>query len=283
MLTMEHVRKNYGSFSMDCSLEVPAGRVTGLIGQNGAGKSTAFKSVLGLIRTDGGDVRLFGKQPQDLTTKDREKLGVVLSDSGFTGYLRVKDLLPVLENFYSDFDRAFFEEGLRRFGFPTDKKLKEYSTGMKAKFKVLVAVSHGANFLILDEPTAGLDVMARDEVLDLLREFMAEKEDRSILISSHISGDLESLCDDLYMIHDGKIILHEETDVLLSDYAVLKVTEEQFAGLDKGYLLRAKREPYGFSCLTAQASFYAENHPDITMEKAAIDDLIPMMIRGERL
>lgn len=283
MLTMEHVRKNYGSFSMDCSLEVPAGRVTGLIGQNGAGKSTAFKSVLGLIRTDGGDIRLFGKQPQDLTTKDREKLGVVLSDSGFTGYLRVKDLLPVLENFYSDFDRAFFEEGLRRFGLPTDKKLKEYSTGMKAKFKVLVAVSHGANFLILDEPTAGLDVMARDEVLDLLREFMAEKEDRSILISSHISGDLESLCDDLYMIHDGKIILHEETDVLLSDYAVLKVTEEQFAGLDKGYLLRAKREPYGFSCLTAQASFYAENHPDITMEKAAIDDLIPMMIRGERL
>lgn len=283
MLTMEHVRKNYGSFSMDCSLEVPAGRVTGLIGQNGAGKSTAFKSVLGLIRTDGGDIRLFGKQPQDLTTKDREKLGVVLSDSGFTGYLRVKDLLPVLANFYSDFDRAFFEEGLRRFGLPTDKKLKEYSTGMKAKFKVLVAVSHGANFLILDEPTAGLDVMARDEVLDLLREFMAEKEDRSILISSHISGDLESLCDDLYMIHDGKIILHEETDVLLSDYAVLKVTEEQFAGLDKGYLLRAKREPYGFSCLTAQASFYAENHPDITMEKAAIDDLIPMMIRGERL
>ncbi len=283
MLTMEHVRKNYGSFSMDCSLEVPAGRVTGLIGQNGAGKSTAFKSVLGLIRTDGGDIRLFGKQPQDLTTKDREKLGVVLSDSGFTGYLRVKDLLPVLVNFYSDFDRTFFEEGLRRFGLPTDKKLKEYSTGMKAKFKVLVAVSHGANFLILDEPTAGLDVMARDEVLDLLREFMAEKEDRSILISSHISGDLESLCDDLYMIHDGKILLHEETDVLLSDYAVLKVTEEQFAGLDKGYLLRAKREPYGFSCLTAQASFYAENHPDITMEKAAIDDLIPMMIRGERL
>ena len=283
MLTMEHVRKNYGSFSMDCSLEVPAGRVTGLIGQNGAGKSTAFKSVLGLIRTDGGDIRLFGKQPQDLTTKDREKLGVVLSDSGFTGYLRVKDLLPVLANFYADFDRAFFEEGLRRFGLPTDKKLKEYSTGMKAKFKVLVAVSHGADFLILDEPTAGLDVMARDEVLDLLREFMAEKEDRSILISSHISGDLESLCDDLYMIHDGKILLHEETDVLLSDYAVLKVTEEQFAGLDKGYLLRAKREPYGFSCLTAQASFYAENHPDITMEKAAIDDLIPMMIRGERL
>lgn len=282
MLTMEHVRKNYGSFSMDCSLEVPAGRVTGLIGQNGAGKSTAFKSALGLIRTDGGEIRLFGKKPEELTAEDREKLGVVLSDSGFTGYLTVKDLIPVLANLYRDFDRKSFEAGLQRFALPMNKKLKEFSTGMKAKFKVLVAVTHGAKFLILDEPTAGLDVMARDEVLDLLREYMAEEEDRSILISSHISGDLESLCDDLYMIHEGEIILHEETDVLLSDYAVLKLTEEQYAATDQEHLLRVKREPYGFSCLTAEASYYRENYPQMTVEKAAIDDLIPMMIRGER-
>lgn len=282
MLTMEHVRKNYGSFSMDCSLEVPAGRVTGLIGQNGAGKSTAFKSALGLIRTDGGEIRLFGKKPEELTAQDREKLGVVLSDSGFSGYLTVKDLIPVLANLYRDFDRKSFEAGLQRFALPTNKKLKEFSTGMKAKFKVLVAVTHGAKFLILDEPTAGLDVMARDEVLDLLREYMAEEEDRSILISSHISGDLESLCDDLYMIHEGEIILHEETDVLLSDYAVLKLTEEQYAATDQEHLLRVKREPYGFSCLTAEASYYRENYPQMTVEKAAIDDLIPMMIRGER-
>lgn len=282
MLTMEHVRKNYGSFSMDCSLEVPAGRVTGLIGQNGAGKSTAFKSALGLIRTDGGETRLFGKKPEELTAEDREKLGVVLSDSGFSGYLTVKDLIPVLANLYRNFDRKSFEAGLQRFALPTNKKLKEFSTGMKAKFKVLVAVTHGAKFLILDEPTAGLDVMARDEVLDLLREYMAEEEDRSILISSHISGDLESLCDDLYMIHEGEIILHEETDVLLSDYAVLKLTEEQYAATDQEHLLRVKREPYGFSCLTAEASYYRENYPQMTVEKAAIDDLIPMMIRGER-
>lgn len=282
MLIMEHVRKNYGSFSMDCSLEVPAGRVTGLIGQNGAGKSTAFKSALGLIRTDGGEIRLFGKKPEELTAQDREKLGVVLSDSGFSGYLTVKDLIPVLANLYRNFDRKSFEAGLQRFALPTNKKLKEFSTGMKAKFKVLVAVTHGAKFLILDEPTAGLDVMARDEVLDLLREYMAEEEDRSILISSHISGDLESLCDDLYMIHEGEIILHEETDVLLSDYAVLKLTEEQYAATDQEHLLRVKREPYGFSCLTAEASYYRENYPQMTVEKAAIDDLIPMMIRGER-
>lgn len=282
MLTMEHVRKNYESFSMDCSLEVPAGRVTGLIGQNGAGKSTAFKSALGLIRTDGGEIRLFGKKPEELTAQDREKLGVVLSDSGFSGYLTVKDLIPVLANLYRNFDRKSFEAGLQRFALPTNKKLKEFSTGMKAKFKVLVAVTHGAKFLILDEPTAGLDVMARDEVLDLLREYMAEEEDRSILISSHISGDLESLCDDLYMIHEGEIILHEETDVLLSDYAVLKLTEEQYAATDQEHLLRVKREPYGFSCLTAEASYYRENYPQMTVEKAAIDDLIPMMIRGER-
>ena len=161
-----------------------------------------------------------------------------------------------------------------------NKQIKEFSTGMKAKLKVLVAISHNAKLLILDEPTAGLDVIARDELLEMLREFLEKDEERSILISSHISSDLESLCDDLYMIHDGKIILHEDTDVLLSDYALLKVDAEQYSKLDKQFILRSKKETYGYSCLTNQKQYYMENYPKIAIEKGTIDEVITMMIRG---
>lgn len=280
MLKIEHLKKHYKNFSLDCSLNVMPGCVTGLIGQNGAGKSTTFKAVLGLISCDGGTVTVLGKDLKDFKAEDKENLGVALSDSGFSGYLTIKDIIPVLKNLYSNFDYSFFSEQVNRFQLPLDKKIKDFSTGMKAKLKVLVAVSHNAKLLILDEPTAGLDVVARDELLELLREFMEKDEERSILISSHISGDLESLCDDIYMIHDGKIILHEDTDVLLSDYALLKVDDEQYEKLDKQYILRTKREAYGYSCLTNQKQFYMDNYPKIAIEKGTIDGVITMMIRG---
>lgn len=132
----------------------------------------------------------------------------------------------------------------------------------------------------IDEPTAGLDVIARDELLDLLRSFMEQDEERSILISSHISSDLESLCDDLYMIHDGKIVLHEDTDVLLSDYALLKVNAEQYETLEKQYILKVKKESFGYCCLTDQKQFYLDNYPQIVIENGTIDNVITMMIRG---
>ena len=280
MLKIEHLKKNYDTFSLDCSLELRPGYVTGLIGQNGAGKSTTFKAVLGLIAIDGGTITILGKDIREFTAKDREKLGVVLSDSGFSGYLRIKDLIPILENLYEKFDKTFFVEQAERFRLPTDKQIKDFSTGMKAKLKLLAAISHDAKLLILDEPTAGLDVIARDELLELLREFMEQDEERSVLISSHISGDLESLCDDLYMIQDGKIVLHEDTDVLLSEYALLKVDEEQYEKLDKQYILRVKKETYGYSCLTNQKQFYIENFPKIAIEKGTVDEVISLMVRG---
>ncbi len=280
MLKIEHLQKTYDQFLLDCSMEVRPGCITGLIGQNGAGKSTTFKAVLGLIAMDGGTVRILGKDIREFSAKDREALGVVLSDSGFSGYLTVKDIIPVLKNLYSGFEQDWFREQLQRFQLPMDKKIKEFSTGMKAKLKVLTAISHNAGLLILDEPTAGLDVIARDELLEMLREFMEKDAQRAILISSHISSDLENLCDDLYMIHDGKIILHEDTDVLLSDYALLKVSEKQFAKLDREFILRSKKESYGYRCLTNQKQYYVENYPRIAIEKGSIDEVITMIIRG---
>ena len=281
MLKIEHLKKQYDSFALDCSLEVKSGFITGLIGQNGAGKSTTFKAILGLIKADGGSVTILGKDISEFTAEDRQNIGVVLSDSGFSGYLKIKDIVPVLKKMYRDFDYEFFMEQIKKINLPLNKQIKDFSTGMKAKLKVLVAISHNAKLLILDEPTSGLDVIARDELLEMLREFMERDEERSILISSHISSDLENLCDDIYMIYEGKIILHEDTDILLSDYALLKADYEQYKDLDKEYILRTRKEAYGYSCLTNQKQYYTENYPKMAIEKGSIDDVITMMIRGQ--
>ena len=280
---MEHVRKNYESFSLNCSLEVKSGYVTGLIGKNGAGKSTVFKMILGLIAKDSGTIRLFDKEIQTLNDKEKQQLGVVLSDSGFSGYLTIHDIIPILDHLYEHFDKSFFVKQIQRFRLPQNQKIKEFSTGMKAKLKILTAISHHAKFLLLDEPTAGLDVTARDELLDMLREFMEQDESRSILISSHISTDLEPLCDDFYMIDEGKIIFHEDTDILLSDYALLKVTPQQYTNMDKRYILKYKKETYGYNCLTNQKQYYLENEPNIAVENGTIDDVIIMMSGGAEI
>ncbi len=283
MLKIDHLRKTYNTFSLDCSLEVKPGCVTGFIGQNGAGKSTTFKAALGLVKPEGGTVRILGKDIREFSARDREELGIVLSDSGFSGYLTIRDIFSILSGLYSKFDKAFFQDQIRKSGLPDNKKIKEFSTGMKAKLKVITAISHRAGMLILDEPTAGLDVVARDEILELLRDYMEQQEDRAILISSHISGDLEGLCDDIYMIHEGRIILHEDTDVLLSDYALIKADDRQYAALDKRYILRSRKESFGYSCLTSQKQYYLENNPGLTIEKGTIDNVITMMIRGAAL
>lgn len=279
MLRLENVRKQYQDFELDITMEVKPGYVTGLIGRNGAGKTTAFKAGLGLIRTE-GEITLFGKPILKIDARDREKTGVVLADSGFSGYLKVKDLVVILKHLYREFDERYFTEKCREFDIPFDKQIKEFSTGMKRRLQVVAALSHNAKLLIMDEPTAGLDVIAREELLTMLREYM-ETEGRSVLISSHISGDLEGICDDIYMIDGGKVIFHEETDVLLDQYGILKVTKEQYEALDKRFILRRREEEFGFSCLTKEKQFYLENYPDVVMEKGSVDGVMTMMIRGE--
>lgn len=283
MLKVNGLVKKYGDFTLDCTMEVRKGCITGLVGENGAGKSTTFKAALGLISYDAGEISLLGKEPAALTEKDKEKLGVTLAESGFSGYLKVKDIVPVLNAMYPEFDRSGFLNLCSKFGVPLDKYIKEFSTGMKAKLKVLAAITHNADFLIMDEPTTGLDVMARDRILNLFRVYMEEDENRSILISSHISSDLEGLCDDIYMIHSGQIILHEETDVLLNEYGLIKADENQYRKLDKEYILRVRKETFGYACLTSQKQYYMENYPDLVVEKGSLDEVITMMIGGEKL
>ena len=282
MLKITNLEKKYRDFHLNCSLEVPAGRVTGLIGANGAGKSTLIKAMLGLISTDNGEIELFGKSIKEIKVADKEKMGVVLAESGFSGYISIRDLIPILSAMYHSFEKEKFESYCKQYDLPLDKKIKDFSTGMKAKLKVLVAITHQARFLVLDEPTIGLDVLVRDELLDILRAYMEEDENCSILISSHISSDLEGLCDDLYMIDNGQIALHEEVDTILDGYGILKVTEEQYQKLEQKYILRVRQESFGYACLTDQKQFYLENYPDLTIEKGSIDEVISFMVRGEK-
>ena len=281
MLNIDHVVKSYKDFQLDVTMEVKPGCITGLVGRNGAGKSTTFKAALNLVRPESGSIQIFGTDSSKLTEKDRQNLGVVLSDSGFSEYLTIKDIHALLRRMYGSYDEGYFLVQCERQGLPLNKKIKEFSTGMKAKLKVLVALSHRAKLLILDEPTLGLDVAMREELLDLLRTYMEGDEERSILISSHIATDLESLCDDIYLINNGSIVLHEDTDVLLSSYAVLKMDAAQYEALDKKYVLETKKEAFGCSCLTNQKQFYLDNYPQLVVEQSGIDDLILFMIGGE--
>lgn len=281
LLKLNNVKKNYGTFALDCSIEVKRGQVTGLVGSNGAGKSTTFKSILGLIFPDSGSIQIFGKEVSELTPEDKERLGVVLTEANTCHYLKAKDMISILKAMYKNFSEETYLAKCKQYNIPLDKTIKDFSTGMKAKLKVIMALSHDAELLILDEPTAGLDVIMRNELLDILRDYM-EDDRRGILISSHISSDLEGLCDDIYMISEGKIIIHEDTDVLLSEYGVLKCTDTQYEKIEKDHIISTKKEKFGYICLTNQKDFYQENYPEIAIEKGNIDDFIILMVQGER-
>ncbi|MBR4122371.1 MAG: ABC transporter ATP-binding protein [Erysipelotrichaceae bacterium] len=282
MIEIADLVKKYKDFELNVSLSIPEGRISGLIGKNGAGKSTTIKAILGLIRKDGGSVRVFGKDPRELTGEEKQKIGVALAESGFSGYLNADVVAKILKNMYARFDEALFRKRCDEFRLPLNKPIREFSTGMKAKLRVLTALSVNAELLVLDEPTAGLDVEARNEILDMLRKYMEERPETSVLISSHISSDLENLCDDVYLIDGGKLILHEDTDVILSQYAVLKCDEETYPMLDQNYLLKTVKEKFGYRCLTKEKQFFQENYPGLVIERAGIDDLILMLTGGKK-
>lgn len=282
MIRMQDVRKKYGDYEFRMSMEIPHGRITGLVGKNGAGKSTAIKLILGLAKPDSGSISVLGSEGRELSPAVKQKIGVSLAESGFSSQLSIEDMKHILSKMYREFDRQLFTKQCEKMKLPEKKKMKDFSTGMKAKLKVLTALTHNADLLILDEPTAGLDIEARNEILDLLREYVTYNEKSSILITSHIATDLESLCDDIYLIHDGKMIIHEDTDVILEQYGVLKVSEEQYGKLDQRAILKSRKESYGYACFTSDRKFYQENYPGIVVEKGGIDELILMMTGGYR-
>ena len=276
MVVIDKLQKKYKGFELNVSMNIKEGAVTGLIGKNGAGKSTTIKAILGLISPDGGSVKVMGNDPG----VNMDAIGVALSDSGMSMLLTIHDIVSIMSATYAKFERKKFIKRCKKFELPMDKQIKDFSSGMKAKLKVLLAISHKAKLLVLDEPTTGLDVLARNEVLGMLREYLEEDSSRSILISSHISSDLEGLCDDIYMIDEGRIIMHEDTDVLLSRYGLLKMSEKEYEELDKQFVTASRKEKFSITCLTNEKQFYIDNYPGIVVENSSIDDIIVLTLGG---
>ncbi|MHC5373514.1 ATP-binding cassette domain-containing protein [Enterococcus sp. LJL120] len=277
LLEVNHLKKNYGDFQLDCSLQVENNQVVGLIGRNGAGKTTLFKILMDLVPYEAGEIKLFGKEFAALTAMDKEKIGVAYSDSGFSKDLTLKQVAQILAGFYPAFQKEKFLTDCQSQKLKPSQKLAEYSTGMLAKLKIIIATSFGADLLILDEPTAGLDLMARNDLLQRLHQFM-EEENHGILISSHISSDLKGLCDFIYLIDDGKIIFKEETAAITDFYGVVKLTPEQYQVMEPDYLLFTAKENWGYQCLTDQRQFFLDNYPNVVVEKATLDNVLEIIL-----
>ena len=277
-IRIQNLTKRFEGFALEgVSFGVPRGAVVGFIGENGAGKSTTIKSILGLIRPDGGSIEVFGKDVGSLTKEERGRLGAVLGDGKLPENLTAKDLDGVFRHIFARWDAAAFFAYLDRFALPRGKKIKDFSRGMRQKFALAVALSHGADVLVLDEPTAGLDPVARDEILDILYDFMQD-ERRSVLISSHIVSDLEKLCDYIAFIHRGRLVFFEEKDALYEKYAVLRAPLETLRSCADA-VVAVHRGEFGAGALVLRAKLPA----GIPAERAGIEDIMLYFARGEKL
>ena len=273
-LEIKGLRKEYPGFCLDgLDLELPQGCIMGLIGENGAGKSTAIKSVLRLIRPDAGEIRVFGRPVSESTADD---VGFVLDEGCFPAKMSCEKLGQIMKRFYRAWDAAGYRELLRRFGLPEGKSFGELSRGMRMKLSLAVAMSHGARLLVLDEATAGLDVVARDELLDILLDYISDGE-RSILISSHIVSDLEKICDYICFIHRGRRLFLDEKDVLLDKYCVVHCSRAELERIPREDVIGCRTSEYG-----AEALMERGRAPrGLITERAGLEDIIVYHIRGE--
>lgn len=274
-----HVRgfcKNFKGFALEnVSFCVPKGAVVGLIGENGAGKSTVIKSILGLVNPGGGIIKVFGKEISSLTPEEKGRIGAVLGETCLPENLNLKDIDGVMKYIFPHWHSQQFFSFADRFDLPRNKKMRELSRGMRQKVNLSVALSHGAKLLVLDEPTVGLDPVARNEILDVLYDFM-QNEENSILISSHILSDLEKLCDYIAFIHGGHLLFFEEKDLMEEKYAVCRGTEKEIRSLGRA-VVKYCRGDYGWSALVLK-----EKVPhDCTLERAGIEDIMLYYVRGE--
>lgn len=242
VIEIKNLTKKFKGFALDnVSISLPTGCIMGLIGENGAGKSTVIKSILGIIHPDGGEINIFGKEP---TAEMKNDIGVVLDEIGIPMQFNIKNVDSIMKNVFTNWNSDVFYDYIKKFNLPDKKAFKTFSKGMKMKLGIAVALSHDAKLLILDEPTSGLDPLVRDEIIDIFNDFTRD-ETHSILISSHIVSDLEKICDYITFIHNGKITLCEEKDILLEKYGFINTSEEVLAGLDKSAVKGKKSHKFG--------------------------------------
>lgn len=278
-LELQGVTKQYGDFTLDhISFTVPKGSIVGLIGENGAGKSTTINAVLGLIHTQEGTVRLLGSRgPEEV---NREEMGVVFDGNNYPTMLTPRQMGKVFPGLYRSWDEGRYREILERFQIPENKKIKEFSKGMKMKYSIAVAFSHHVKLLILDEATSGLDPIMRDEVLDMLLEFIQD-EDHAVLVSSHITSDLEKVADYIVFLHRGKIIFSSPKDDLLENYGIIKCGADQFAKIRKEDILSYRKLDCEWQALVANRHEAKKKYPQALVVPASLDEIMLLYVKGE--
>ena len=277
-LEIKNLTKSFSGFRLDAlNLTLPSGCVMGLIGENGAGKSTAIRLILNMLRADSGTITILGRDSRENTRLTKEEVGVVLDEIGLPECLNVRQVEKVMAGTFRNWNRTEFERIVKKFQLPLDKPFKSFSRGMKMKLGIAVAMSHGAKLLLLDEPTGGLDPVVRDEVVEMFSDFTRD-ENHSILISSHIVSDLEKLCDYIAFLHKGKLLLCEEKDQLLAEYGMLLCEESLLKELDEQAVLYRKTSPYGTQAIVKREAVPA----GMKLSPLSIEELFVFMVKEER-
>ncbi|NBJ91534.1 ABC transporter ATP-binding protein [Parablautia muri] len=292
-IIVKNLTKKYDGFQLDnVSFQIPIGSIVGLIGENGAGKSTVIRSILGLMPIDGGEVKVLGHNVKagEKESSWREQIGVVFDECNFPHGLKVKNIQSIMEKIYHTWDSDKFEVFLKRFELPLNKKVKDLSKGMKMKLSIAAALSHDSRVLILDEATSGLDPVVRNEILDIFREFI-EDGAHSVFISSHITSDIEKISDYIMLIHKGKLLLTENKDELLYNYAIVRCTKAQAEMIPEDMIVGIEKNAFETSVLIKdkerfkESSFYKEEEQkgenNFILDRASIEDLLLYIVKSK--
>lgn len=278
-IEIKNLTKSYGDFTLNnISFTLPMGSIMGLVGENGAGKSTTIKLIMNAISADEGTVSVIGTSNQSKEFQMlKQDIGIVLDEAYFPEVLNVKNINRIMKETYINWNEQVYFAYMKRFKLPLDKKLKDYSRGMKMKLSIAVALSHNPKLLILDEATSGLDPMIRDEILDIFNDFTRD-ETHSVLLSSHIISDLEKICDYITFIHEGNLVMCEEKDVILNQYAILKLSQADFACIPANAIVSKKKTGFGYEVLILKNNL---NHLFKT-EKTTLEDIILFMTKEDK-
>ena len=276
ILELQQISKTFpkSNFTLDkVSFSIPYGAILGFVGENGAGKTTTIGCILNTIMKDSGTVKLFGKEMQDTDTDMREKIGVVYDGNNFPGFWTAIQLSQVMEGLYAQWDSVLFKKYLEDFHLPPKQKIKNYSRGMTMKLAIAAALSHHPQLLILDEATSGLDPIVRDEMLDVFLEFVQE-ESHSILLSSHITSDLEKIADYITFIHNGKLIMTASKNDLVYNFAVMRCRESQFLALDPSDIIAYRKRDFQIDVLIPNAKEVERKYKNAVIDHVSVDEIL---------
>ena len=282
ILEIKNLSKKYKGFELkNVNIKLPKGMIMGFIGENGAGKTTTIKSILNIINRDSGEIKIFGLDNKENERKIKEDIGVVLDDSFLSEYLNPSDINKIMKNIYKNWDEKLYFKYIEDFKLPKEKISKEYSSGMKMKLKIAVALAHHPKLLILDEPTSGLDPIARNEILDIFQEFIQD-ENKGIFVSSHITSDLEHIADFITFINNGEIVFTKTRDELIENYGIVKCSEEQFKKINKKDYIRYKKNRYEYDVLIENKYEFKKSYDISVIDKPTIEDIMLIYIKGEK-